>query len=87
MSFHPGHHIRGIVGVAFVKTNGDEGFSGQSLQFVDFPEHNANLRFIPLQEPDVVRRIGLVKARNCTLAPAAQIMETFLLESLQGKAT
>ncbi|MEP3588640.1 MAG: LysR substrate-binding domain-containing protein [Marinobacter sp.] len=55
-----------------------------TLPQLAFPEHNQNLCFIPLQEPDVVRRIGLVKARNCTLAPAAQIMEAFLLKSLRG---
>ncbi|WP_323754627.1 LysR family transcriptional regulator [Marinobacter sp.] len=55
-----------------------------TLPKLAFPEHNQNLCFKPLQEPDVVRRIGLVKARNCTLAPAAQIMEAFLLKSLRG---
>ncbi|MBR9871510.1 MAG: LysR family transcriptional regulator [Gammaproteobacteria bacterium] len=56
-----------------------------TLPQLAFPEHNANLRFIPLQEPDVVRRIGLVKARNWSLAPAAQIMEGFLLERLKDE--
>ncbi|RMJ04483.1 Hydrogen peroxide-inducible genes activator [Marinobacter litoralis] len=56
-----------------------------TLPQLAFPEHNANLCFIPLQEPDVVRRIGLVKASNRTLAPAAQIMEGFLLERLKDE--
>ncbi|MBJ6136834.1 LysR family transcriptional regulator [Marinobacter litoralis] len=55
-----------------------------TLPQLAFPENNQNLSFIPLQEPDVVRRIGLVKASNCTLSPAAQIMDAFLLKSLRG---
>jgi len=57
-----------------------------TLPRLAFPEHNANLRFIPLHDPEVVRRIGLVKAANRTLAPAAQAMQAFLLEKLQQGA-
>ncbi|WP_417516206.1 LysR family transcriptional regulator [Marinobacter sp.] len=57
-----------------------------TLPQLAFPEHNDTLRFIPLHEPEVVRRIGLVKAANRTLAPAAQAMQAFLLEKLQQGA-
>ncbi|MGO1500405.1 MAG: LysR family transcriptional regulator [Marinobacter sp.] len=54
-----------------------------TLPRLAFPEHSANLCFIPLHEPDVVRRIGLVKAANRTLAPAAQAMQAFVIEKLR----
>lgn len=54
-----------------------------TLPRLAFPEHSADLRFIPLHEPDVVRRIGLIKAANRTLAPAAQAMQAFILEKLR----
>lgn len=48
-----------------------------TLPRLAFPEQSASLCFIPLHNPDVVRRIGLVKSANRTLAPAAQAMEAF----------
>lgn len=54
-----------------------------TLPQLAFPEHSTNLCFIPLSDPDVVRRIGLVQAANRTLSPAAQAMHSFVLERLQ----
>lgn len=54
-----------------------------TLPRLAFPEHSANLCFIPLHEPDVVRRIGIVKAANRALSPAAQAMQAFILEKLR----
>ncbi|WP_100638127.1 LysR family transcriptional regulator [Marinobacter salexigens] len=56
-----------------------------TLPRLAFPEHSANLRFIPLSDPIVVRKIGLVKAANRTLSPAAQAMQAFVLEKLRYK--
>lgn len=55
-----------------------------TLPRLAFPEQSASLCFIPLHNPDVVRRIGLVKSANRTLAPAAQAMEAFVLEQLRA---
>lgn len=57
-----------------------------TLPRLAFPEHSVNLRFIPLSDPVVVRRIGLVKAANRTLSPAAQAMQAFILEKLRYDA-
>ncbi|MFC7293329.1 LysR family transcriptional regulator [Marinobacter aromaticivorans] len=56
-----------------------------TLPQLAFPEHSTDLCFIPLREPDVVRRIGLVKASNRTLSPAAQIMEAYVLKKLRSE--
>ncbi len=55
-----------------------------TLPQLAFPEQSTNLCFIPLHDPEVVRRIGLVKVANRSLAPAAQAMEAFVLEKLSG---
>lgn len=54
-----------------------------TLPRLAFPEDSTKLCFIPLHNPEVVRRIGLVKVANQTLAPAAQAMQAFVLEKLQ----
>ncbi|WP_144820502.1 LysR family transcriptional regulator [Marinobacter piscensis] len=56
-----------------------------TLPRLAFPEHNENLCFIPLEDPGVVRRIGLVRAENRALSPAAQAMQAFVLQELQDK--
>lgn len=53
-----------------------------TLPRLAFPEQSTSLCFIPLHNPNVVRRIGLVKAVGRTLSPAAQAMETFILEQI-----
>jgi DNA-binding transcriptional LysR family regulator len=57
-----------------------------TLPRLAFPEQSASLCFIPLHSPDVVRRIGLVKSANRTLAPTSQAMEAFVLEQLWADA-
>ncbi len=54
-----------------------------TLPRLAFPEQNTTLCFIPLHNPEVVRRIGLVKSAERTLPPAAQAMEAFVLEQLR----
>lgn len=58
-----------------------------TLPRLAFPEQNSSLCFIPLHNPEVVRRIGLVKSAGRTLAPAAQAMEAFVLEHLRSETT
>lgn len=55
-----------------------------TLPQLAFPEQSSTLCFIPLHDPDVVRRIGLVKSANRSLAPGAQAMEAFVLEKLNS---
>ncbi|OEY66995.1 LysR family transcriptional regulator [Marinobacter sp. X15-166B] len=58
-----------------------------TLPQLAFPEHRPELRFIPLHDPSVVRRIGLVKASQRSLTPAAQAMEAFVLDKINGSRT
>lgn len=54
-----------------------------TLPRLAFPENTSNLCFIPLHDPDVVRRIGLVKPAKRSLSPAAQALERFIIERFQ----
>jgi len=58
----------------------EAGIGITTLPWYAFPKDNANLRFIPLSEPNVVRHIGLVQLSDRSLSPAAQGFADFIIE-------
>lgn len=57
-----------------------------TLPRLAFPEQSASLCFVPLHNPEVVRRIGLVRSADRTLAPTARAMQAFVLGQLRAEA-
>ncbi|MDR5867861.1 LysR substrate-binding domain-containing protein [Halomonas koreensis] len=57
-----------------------------TLPRLAFPEEYERLRFIPLEDPWVERELGLLRAGNRSLSPAAQAMEAFVIEALGERA-
>ena len=55
-----------------------------TLPRLAFPVDNPLLRFVPLSEPRLVRRIGLIKQANRTLFPSARALEDVILKRLAG---
>ncbi|MDI9245939.1 LysR family transcriptional regulator [Marinobacter sp. CHS3-4] len=58
-----------------------------TLPRLAFPVDNQKLRFIPLSDPKLVRRIGIIKLTNRTLSPMAQALERSILKGLAGAGT
>ncbi|WP_299178837.1 LysR family transcriptional regulator [uncultured Neptuniibacter sp.] len=44
-----------------------------------FPQHNSELVFIPMTEPYIVRKIGIIQLNNRSLTPAAESLVEFIL--------
>lgn len=57
-----------------------------TLPRLAFPVDNEALRFIPLSEPSLVRRIGIIKPARRSLSPSAQALERSILKHLSGVA-
>lgn len=57
-----------------------------TLPRLAFPVASEKLRFIPLREPRLVRRIGLIKRAGRSLSPAAQALEAMIHAMLAGVA-
>lgn len=57
----------------------EAGFGVTTLPWYAFPQDSTQLSFIPLADPQVVRRIGLVLLKNTTLSPPAQALVDFIL--------
>lgn len=58
--------------------------TGQSVTILPrlaFPERNANLRFVPLENPAKFRQIGLVKRPDTVLNESAQNLYQFILQN------
>ncbi|MDL2192735.1 LysR family transcriptional regulator [Cobetia sp. LC6] len=56
-----------------------------TLPRLAFPQEYERLRFIELAEPRVSREVGLIRRKGASLSPAAQAMESFIIESLGAK--
>lgn len=59
----------------------EQGLGITTLPGFAFPQGNSNLSFIPLQEPDIVRHIGIIQMSNKSLSPAAESLIQFILKS------
>ncbi len=57
----------------------EAGFGITTLPWYAFPKDSTRLRFIPLQTPTVIRRIGIVRLSNRSLTPPAQALIDFIL--------
>ncbi|TKV69342.1 LysR family transcriptional regulator [Marinobacter panjinensis] len=57
-----------------------------TLPRLAFPVDNLKLRFVPLSEPKLVRRIGIIKLANRSLSPSAQVLERLIMKRLAGSA-
>jgi DNA-binding transcriptional LysR family regulator len=64
----------------------EAGIGITTLPRLAFQEEHDRLRFIPLEEPRLERRIGLVYPARLSLSPAAQAMRTHLLAQLGSRA-
>lgn len=58
-----------------------------TLPRLAFPVDNRKLCFVPLSEPKLVRRIGIIKLANHSLSPSAQALERVILKRLTGVDT
>lgn len=56
-----------------------------TLPRLAFPPENRKLRFVPLSEPELVRRIGIIRLTQRSLSPPAQALETMIRERLAGQ--
>ncbi|MGS0467649.1 LysR substrate-binding domain-containing protein [Cobetia marina] len=61
------------------------GLGGTTLPRLAFPQEDERLRFIELAEPRVSREVGLIRRKGASLSPAAQAMESFIIESLSAE--
>ncbi|BBB28511.1 LysR family transcriptional regulator [Neptunomonas japonica] len=57
----------------------EAGFGMTTLPWYAFPKESTTLQFIPLETPEVTRRIGIVKLSNKSLTPPAQALVDFIL--------
>jgi DNA-binding transcriptional LysR family regulator len=57
----------------------EAGFGMTTLPWYAFPKESTTLKFIPLETPEVTRRIGIVKLSNKSLTPPAQALVDFIL--------
>ena len=65
----------------------ESGFGITLLPEYAFAADNEALCFVPLNDPKVVRRIGIVESTNTSLAPAAALFKQFVIDSAgTGKA-
>jgi DNA-binding transcriptional LysR family regulator len=58
-----------------------------TLPRLAFPVDNQKLCFVPLSEPKLVRRIGIIKLANRSLSPSAQALEAVILRRLKNAGT
>lgn len=58
-----------------------------TLPRLAFPVDNRKLCFVPLSEPKLVRRIGIIKLANNSLSPSAQALERVILKRLTSVDT
>ncbi|MBD3897894.1 LysR family transcriptional regulator [Halomonas sp. ML-15] len=63
----------------------EAGIGITTLPRLAFQEEHQRLRFIPLAEPRLERRIGLLRRARQSLSPAAEAMESHLLDKLLVK--
>ncbi|MDZ3992678.1 LysR family transcriptional regulator [Pseudomonas sp. Teo4] len=56
----------------------EQGVGVSTLPYLAFPQENKKLAFLPLAEPKVERRIGMLARKGRSLSPAAQALMTFL---------
>jgi DNA-binding transcriptional LysR family regulator len=59
----------------------EAGIGITTLPWFAFPKDSANLRFIPLSVPTVVRHIGIVQLNDKSLSPAAQALADFIIDN------
>lgn len=57
-----------------------------TLPRLAFPVGNDKLCFVPLSEPKLVRRIGIIKQASRSLSPSAQALEKMIHAQLAGMA-
>lgn len=60
----------------------EAGLGITTLPWYAFPQDSTTLRFIPLAEPQVVRRLGIVLLKNKSLTPPAQAFLDFTIEKM-----
>lgn len=65
----------------------EAGFGVTTLPWYAFPQESTKLSFIPLADPQVVRRIGLVLLKNTTLSPPAQGLVDFILKKTSSEGS
>lgn len=59
----------------------EAGFGITTLPWYAFPKESTTLKFIPLETPTVIRRIGIVQLSNKSLTPPAKALIDFILAS------
>jgi len=57
----------------------EAGFGITTLPWYAFPKDSTTLKFIPLQTPTVIRRIGIVQLTNKSLIPPAKALIDFIV--------
>lgn len=62
----------------------ESGHGVTTLPRLAFPLDNPLLRFVPLSDPKLVRRIGIIKQADRSLLPVARALESVILERLAG---
>ncbi len=62
----------------------EAGFGITTLPWYAFPKESTTLKFIPLQTPTVIRRIGIVQLNNKSLPPPAKALVDFILANSKG---
>jgi|TARA_R110001632_G_scaffold153168_2_gene270951 LysR family carnitine catabolism transcriptional activator len=62
----------------------EAGFGVTTLPWYAFPQENTKLCFIPLADPHVVRRIGIVLLKNKSLTPPARALLDFILNKTES---
>lgn len=55
-----------------------------TLPRLAFPVVSETLCFVPLEEPKLVRQLGIIKQAHRSLSPSAQALETMILTRLAG---
>lgn len=58
----------------------EAGFGVTTLPWYAFPRESTTLSFIPLTDPQVIRRIGIVLLKEKSLSPPAQALVDFILK-------
>ena len=62
----------------------EAGFGITTLPWYAFPKDSTTLKFIPLNTPTVIRRIGIVQLTNKSLIPPAKALIDFIVASSKG---
>jgi len=63
----------------------EAGFGVTTLPWYAFPNDSKTLRFIPLETPEVIRRIGIVQLSNKSLTPPAKALIDFILSKSEAE--